>query len=74
MKTGAYWVFDDVRSGLEHFVQADSEPRVWRHDKQWRLRFVVAPTEQLRINFRGCAEIRRVWDPAAAGPLPAKPI
>ena len=31
--------------------QPDSEPRVWYHDKQWRLRFVVAPTEQLCINF-----------------------
>jgi hypothetical protein len=32
-------------------VEADSAPRVWWHDKEWRLRFVVAPTEQLRINF-----------------------
>ena len=29
----------------------DSEARAWRHDKQRRLRFVVALTAQLRINF-----------------------
>ena len=32
------------------------EPRVWYHDKQWRLRFVVAPTEQLCVELLGGAE------------------
>jgi len=51
MEAAAYGVFDGVKFWSRTFVQADSEPRVWCHDKQWRLRFVVAPTEHLRINF-----------------------
>src|SRR4029077_14335263 len=48
LTTGAYEVFDDVRPGLRKFIQADSKPRVLCHDKQWRLRVMVTPTEQLR--------------------------
>jgi hypothetical protein len=62
MKTAAYGIFDDVRSGLETLVQADSEPRAWCHDKQWRLRFAVAPTEQLRINFEAAPKLDASWD------------
>ncbi len=43
-------------------AQADSAPRVWCHDKQWRLRFVVAPTEQLRINFEVAPKSDASWD------------
>src|SRR5258708_24178066 len=57
---GAYGVFDDVRSSRT-FVQDDSEPRVWCHDKRWRLRFVVAQTAQLRINFKVVPKSDASW-------------
>ncbi len=57
---GAYGVFDDVRSSRT-FVQADSEPRVRCHDKRWRLRFVVAQTAQLRINFKVVPKSDASW-------------
>ena len=61
---GAYGVFDDVRSSRT-FVQADSEPRVWCHDKRWRLRFVVA-NRAAPDQFQGCAKIRRFVGTVAA--------
>jgi hypothetical protein len=51
-----------IPGNLTVAVQADSEPRVWCHDKQWRLRFAVASTEQLRINFEVAPKLDVSWD------------
>jgi len=60
MKTAAYGVFDDVRS-VEHLFKLILSHGLG-HDKQWRLRFVIAPTEQLRINFEVVPKLDASWD------------
>jgi hypothetical protein len=50
------------REVFQTLVRADSGSRVWWHDKRWRLRFVIAPTEQLRINFEVGPKSDASWD------------
>jgi hypothetical protein len=64
MKTAAYGVFDDVRS-VEHLFKLILSHGLG-HDKQWRLRFVIAPTEQLRFNFEVVPKLDASWDPTSS--------
>jgi hypothetical protein len=65
-KTGAIIVFGNVKIGS--LFQAGSEAGVWYDGIGWRLRFLVAQTEQLRVTFR-CAKPKTF---AGQSPLPKR--
>jgi hypothetical protein len=37
-----------------------------RHGKQWQLRFLAAPTEQIRVHFKDAPKPKAYWDPTSS--------
>ncbi|MGA8477914.1 MAG: hypothetical protein WB696_08150, partial [Chthoniobacterales bacterium] len=63
-ESGACGVLDDVRSGLEHLFRLILSHVSGAMTNNGDCGFVVAPTEQLRINFEVAPKSDATGDPA----------